>query len=106
MTRTNTMESSLDLRSSNMLALSRASFDALRAAMLRDGGLAGATQLQDAGFAGGEWVFGSFRGGVREQTETDPDELPTEEFGRLASEFFREAGWGSFELGSLRAVLA
>ena len=100
------MENSLDLRSSNMLALSRASFDALRAAMLRDGGLAGATQLQDAGFAGGESLFGSFRAWARERTDTGPDELPTVEFGRLASEFFREAGWGSFELGSLRDAVA
>jgi len=102
MTRTGAMENSLDLRSSNMLALSRASFDALRAALLRDGGLSGATQLQDAGFAGGEALFDSFRAWTRARGQTDPGELPTEEFGKLASEFFREAGWGSLQLGSLQ----
>ena len=103
---TETMEHSLDLRSSNMLALTRASFEALRAALLRDGSLAGATQLQDAGFAGGEALFTAFRAWAISRDDTEPGELPTEEFGRLASQFFREAGWGSFELGALRDAVA
>lgn len=106
MTETNTMENSLDLRSSNMLALSRASFEALRAALLRDGGLAGATQLQDAGFAGGESLYASFRSWVRDRADMEASELPTEEFGQLASEFFREAGWGTFDLGAIGEALA
>lgn len=106
MTETNTMENALDLRSSNMLALSRASFNALRAALLRDGGLAGATQLQDAGFTGGESLYASFRAWVKDRANIEASELPTEEFGQLASEFFREAGWGTFELGTIGDALA
>ena len=106
MTGINTMERSLDLRSSNMLALSRATFDALRAALMRDGGLAGATQLQDAGFVGGDSLFGSFRAWATDRFDTEPGELSAEEFGKIASEFFREAGWGSFELGALYDAVA
>lgn len=106
MTETNTMENSLDLRSSKMLALSQASFTALRAALLRDGDLAGATQLQDAGFAGGESLYQSFRTWVKDRSNMEASELPAEEFGQLASEFFREAGWGTFELGAMGEALA
>lgn len=106
MTRTESMEHSLDLRSSHMMALSRDSFDALRAALLRERGLAGATQLQDAGFAGGESLFGSFRTWVKARADAEAGEMSTEEFGELASEFFREAGWGTFQLGSLADAVA
>lgn len=100
------MALSFDLRSQQMVALTRASFDALRAALLRDGSLAGATQLQDAGYAGGEALYASFRDWVRARADTEAGELPTEEFGGLASEFFREAGWGSFELATLQEAAA
>ena len=106
MTRTDAKENALDLGSSNMLALPRASFDALRAALLRDGGLTGATQLQDAGFAGGASLFGSFHAWASARGDTAPGELPADEFGQLASRFFREAGWGTFELGSLQDTVA
>ena len=100
------MVPSFDLRSQHMVALTRASFDALRAALLRDGDLAGATQLQDAGYAGGEALYSSFRDWARARGDTEAGELSTGEFGTLASEYFREAGWGSFELATLQEAAA
>jgi hypothetical protein len=95
------MTDPLDLRSRDLVALSRATFDALRMAVMHDGGVAGATLLQDAGFAGGESLYESFRGWLREQGEEDPGALSTDRFGERASEFFAAAGWGSFRLGAL-----
>jgi predicted hydrocarbon binding protein len=90
-----------DLRSRRMVALTSNTLDALRDALLRDGSVAGATQLQDAGFAGGDALYAAFCEWLAGRTDTEAGELPTQEFGEYASEFFREAGWGSFRLGAL-----
>jgi predicted hydrocarbon binding protein len=100
------MADSFDLQSHDMVALSRATFDALRSAMMRDNGLAGATQLQEAGFAGGESLYASFRNWLRERAEADAGELPPEEFGQRASAFFEAAGWGTFRLEALDEAVA
>ena len=100
------MADGTELRARNMIALTSATMDALRQALLRNGGLSGATQLQDAGFAGGNALYEAFRTWLAGRVDTDPGELPTAEFGEHASEFFREAGWGSFRLGALGSAVA
>ena len=89
-----------------MVGLTTATLDALRLTVLRDGGLSGATRLQDAGFAGGKALYDAFRDWLASRTDTDPRELPTPEFGEHMSEFFRQAGWGSMRLGSLADSVA
>src|SRR4051812_40707938 len=98
---------SLDLTSNHMLALTRASLAALRAALVRDGGPAAAAYLQEAGYAGGEQLFASFSEWLTARgVATLPEELELEEFEARATEFFREAGWGSIRIGSLREAVA
>ena len=98
---------SLDLTSHHMLALTRASLAALRAALVRDAGPSAAAYLQEAGYAGGEQLFVSFAEWLQAQGEaTAPEELSLEDFEARATAFFRETGWGSLTIGSLRDAVA
>lgn len=90
----------MDMRAQGMRALGGATLDALRAALLRDDPYGGATLLQEAGYAGGEQLYGSFRAWLRARQDAEPNEVPVEEFAGLASEFFRDAGWGTFLLAT------
>lgn len=95
------MPQSIDLSSDGMLALTRASLATLRAALLRDAGPASASYLQEAGYAGGEAVFTSFRRWLAAQGHGEPEELELQEFELRASEYFRDAGWGSLTIAPL-----
>jgi predicted hydrocarbon binding protein len=100
------MPESLDLANHQMVALTRASLAALRAALLRDAGAGAAAYLQEAGYAGGEALFESFRSWLRARGLPGPEELSLEEFEERATEYFRDAGWGSLRIGSLRDAVA
>jgi predicted hydrocarbon binding protein len=100
------MPQSLDLANHQLVALTRSSLAALRAARIRDAGPAAASDLQEAGYAGGEMLFDSFRSWLAMRTETQPEELGVEEFEQLATEYFRDAGWGSLKVGSLNDAVA
>ena len=89
-----------------MVAMSRQALAALRAALLRDAGPEGAAVLRDAGFAGGESVYASFADWLRARGGAEPDLLGVEEFQRRAAEYFRDTGWGSLTLDTLRTVVA
>lgn len=98
--------SSIDLPAHQMLALSRETLTSLRAALLRDADIAGATYLQEAGYAGSEAVFRSFRDWLRARMDAEPGELGLDEFGELASSYFGETGWGTLSIGSLGEAVA
>ena len=100
------MPESLDLAEHQMVALTRASLAALRVALLRDAGPGAAAYLQEAGYAGGEALFSSFRDWLRARGLPAAEELPLEEFEQQATDYFRDAGWGSLRIGSLRDVVA
>ena len=100
------MPQSLDLANHQLVALTRSSLAALRAALIRDAGPAAASYLQEAGYAGGEMLFDSFRSWLAMRTEALPDELAVEEFEQFATEYFRDAGWGSLKVGSLNDAVA
>ena len=100
------MPQSLDLANHQLLALTRSSLAALRAALMRDGGPAAASYLQEAGYAGGETLFDSFRNWLGTRTEVPAEELAVDEFERFATEYFRDAGWGSLKVGSLNDAVA
>lgn len=89
-----------------MLVLSRAALSALRAALLRDSGPAAASYLQEAGYAGGDAVFNAFRDWLHARGCAEPAELGLDEFQRLASEYFRSAGWGTLQVGALHGAVA
>jgi uncharacterized protein len=97
---------SFDLTGHHMVALSRPSLAALRAALIRDAGPAAAAYLQEAGYAGGETLFASFRHWLSTRGLDEPEELGLEEFEQQASAYFRDAGWGSLKIGSLRDAVA
>ena len=54
-------QTTIDLRDHGLVALTRATLAALRAALLRDLGPAAAAYLQEAGYVGGETLHASFR---------------------------------------------
>ena len=96
----------MELVNNGMLGLPRPALAALRAALYRDAGPAVANYLQEAGYAGGETLFAAFRGWLAARKERAPEELSLERFEELATAFFREAGWGSLAIGSLRSAVA
>jgi len=98
------MSSSLDLPGSALVALTRDSLLALRAAMFRDIGPNAASMLQEAGYAGGQTLFSAFTSWLSTRGYSTPESLPASEFAVLATEFFQETGWGSIELGALETV--
>ena len=87
---------------SELVALPRATLAALRRVLARDAGDDAAARLQEAGYAGGDAVFEAFARWIGERGEGAPEALPVGRFERLASDFFRECGWGSLAVGTLR----
>ena len=100
------MPRTLDLASHQMLALTRSSLAALRGALIRDAGPSAAVYLQEAGYAGGEALFQSFSAWLVERTNEAPEDLAVEEFEEFATQYFRDAGWGSLKVGTLRDAVA
>ncbi len=100
------MADRIDLAHHQMLALTRASLAALRAALIRDAGPAAAAYLQEAGYAGGDALFASFSAWLRDRGSDDPAELDVPAFEAAATEYFRLAGWGSLAIGSLGEAVA
>lgn len=96
----------LDLVGNGMLAVTRDALAALRNALMRDTGHAAAGWFQEAGYAGGAALFEAFRGWLETRGAGAPESLSFEQFQRLASEFFREAGWGTLSVGTLHDAVA
>lgn len=100
------MATSIDLPSSDLLAVGRAAVLTLRGSLLRDAGPAAATYLQEAGYAGGPAVHEAFRRWLASRHLAAPEALGVTEFERHAAEFFRDAGWGSLAVGALGDAVA
>jgi bacteriochlorophyll 4-vinyl reductase len=91
----------IDLTDHKMLAVSRTALATLRRAIIREAGPAAAACLQEAGYAGGDTVFESFRAWLRAQGKANPDELELAEFQHRASLYFAAAGWGRITVNAL-----
>ena len=98
------MSTSLDLPGNALVAMTRDSLLALRTAMFRDVGPNAAALLQEAGFAGGQALFDTFGNWLSARGLPAPEALPAAEFAAYATDFFRDAGWGSIRLGALDSV--
>lgn len=96
----------IDLTGSGMLAVTRDTLTALRVALIRDTGTAAAGYLQEAGYAGGQALFDAFRGWLAARGRGTPESLSVDAFQREATGFFRDAGWGSLDLGALDDAVA
>ena len=105
------MPDRIDLADHQLVALTRASLAALRAALMRDAGPAAAAYLQEAGYAGGDALYASFGAWLRDRGAgdrgvSDPADLDLPAFEAAASEYFRAAGWGALSIGSLGEAVA
>ncbi|MDB4915889.1 MAG: hypothetical protein JWM95_3533 [Gemmatimonadetes bacterium] len=96
----------MKLTDNGMMAVTRDSFAALRAALMRDTGYAAFGYLQEAGYAGGAQLFEAFTGWLAAREAAAPGSLSVDEFQHLAAEFFGECGWGSLQLGELHDAVA
>jgi len=100
------MGNTVDLSSSQLVALPRASLAALRAALIRDTGGAFATFLQESGYAGGDAVYSAFTAWLAARGVADADSLDVAAYQSHAADFFREMGWGSVTITPLDDVVA
>jgi len=98
------MAQPIDLASNALVALPRESLQALRVALFRDLGTTAATLLQEAGIAGGPLLYETFTRWLADRGRGAPETLAATEFADRATEFFREAGWGSIAIGTLESV--
>jgi bacteriochlorophyll 4-vinyl reductase len=99
------MADSMDLNGSGLVAITRDSLSALRAALFREVGPNAAALLQEAGFAGGPALYAAFGRWLASRRLPAPESLAAEEFATCASEFFHDAGWGSVAIGELASVM-
>ena len=98
------MPQTIDLPENGLVALTRQSLLALRAALFRDVGPNAAALLQEAGYAGGQALYDAFARWLADRGLSAPESLPATEFGLRATEFFRDTGWGAIEIGALESV--
>jgi predicted hydrocarbon binding protein len=84
------------------LRLGRKVIHQLRAALERDTGLQAASYLQEAGFAGGEELYGEFtRWLVSTRGVERPADLDARFLDETLSQFFTEQGWGALTAQTL-----
>jgi predicted hydrocarbon binding protein len=100
------MAQPLNLAGHGMLALTHASLASLRSALLRDSGPDAAVCLQEAGYAGGDALWSALSHWLSERSEEPIEQLDLRIFEARASEFFRDAGWGSIAIGALGDTVA
>lgn len=95
------MAHSIDLPANGLVGVTRDSLLSLVASLLREVGPDSAAYLQNAGYAGGAALFDAFSAWMLGRGFGTPESLPALHFGARATEFFRELGWGSIELGTM-----
>ncbi len=88
------------------LRLGRRVIHQLRAALERDTGLQASSYLQEAGFAGGEELYGEFAGWLRATRGLErPPDLDVQFLSEVLSDFFAEQGWGALEATPVGAAV-
>lgn len=95
------MPQTMDLPGSSLVAVTRESLLALRAALFRDLGGNATGVLWEAGFAGGQSFFDAFARWLAARGDAAPENLAASDFAAKAAAFFHDTGWGSMELGTI-----
>ncbi len=92
----------------NILGVGSGALHALRRSLTRDLGDQAAVCLQEAGYAAGEQVYGSFCRWLPANTGvSNPADLDARALGTVLSAFFRELGWGNLAIERVgRSALA
>ncbi|MEO8335676.1 MAG: V4R domain-containing protein [bacterium] len=96
----------MNLTGNGMVAITRDAMGGLRNALMRDMGYAAAGYFQEAGYAGGGALFEAFCSWLAERGQGAPESLSVSDFQHHATEFFRECGWGSLQVGDLNDTVA
>ena len=91
------MTEPIDLSTNSLVAISRESLNALRAALFRDLGGTAATYLQDAGYTGAAQIYEAFESWLKARGGPAANDLTPEDFGRSVADFFAASGWGTLE---------
>jgi predicted hydrocarbon binding protein len=94
------MANSIDLSTNSLVGLTRETLVSLCTALLRENGSQAAMHLQNSGYAGGETLFEAFSHWLLARGYGTPEAQPASMFAQRATEFFRELGWGSLDLGA------
>ena len=97
---------SIDLPANAMVGLTRESLVSLCASLLREVGPNAAAYLQNAGYAGGATLFDAFTSWLQARGYGAPESVPALKFAARATEFFRQLGWGSLDLGAVGEAVA
>ena len=100
------MAGSIDLSANSLVGLTRESLVSLCATLLRENGSDAAMYLQNSGYAGGATLFEAFSHWLLARGYGTPDAQPASAFAARATEFFRELGWGSLDVGAFGQSVA
>lgn len=90
----------------NLVAMPRSALALLRETLLREGGPAAASFLQESGYAGGETVSVAFERWLTTKGHASMSSLDVDSFADLVSEYFNELGWGPLAITRLNDAVA
>jgi predicted hydrocarbon binding protein len=94
------------MNTDNLVAMPRSALTQLRETLLREGGPAAASFLQEAGYAGGETVSLGFQAWLNSKGYPAMPELNLGDFANCVSEYFSELGWGALTITRLNDAVA
>jgi predicted hydrocarbon binding protein len=90
----------------NLVAMPRSALSLLRETLLREGGPAAASFLQESGFAGGEEVVIALETWLDAKGYAAVSELGVDSFASCLSEYFGDIGWGALTIGRVNDAVA
>jgi hypothetical protein len=96
---------SIGLNENALVAITRDSLSALRAALFREVGPSAAAPAAGGGIRRRARALRRVRPLAVVAPPPAPESLAAEDFGTRASEFFRDIGWGSVRVGELASVM-
>jgi predicted hydrocarbon binding protein len=100
------MANTIDLSTNTLVGLTRESLVSLCAALLQENGSQAAMHLQNSGYAGGATLFQAFAHWLLARGYGAPEAQPAGAFAARATDFFRELGWGSLDVGAFGQSVA
>jgi hypothetical protein len=100
------MAHSIDLPANSIVGLTREGLVSLCSSLLKEVGPDAASHLLNAGYAGGATLFDAFTQWLLARGYGPAEALPALQFAERATMFFRELGWGSFDMGAVSESVA
>jgi predicted hydrocarbon binding protein len=100
------MNVEINMSSDEMVAIPRSALSVLRETLLREGGPAAASFLQESGYAGGETVSNAFQRWLTARVNAGMAQMTLDSFSANVSQFFNELGWGAIEITRLNDAVA